>query len=187
MSLVYGLLVLTFCFECVRFDYRTALFGDRHILLHGGGGMTLQSSRGLMLYLRTLETALEDNRITDDEMSILNILAKCLGLPIETQGEAFAISRGEIRSPINSVDEAEWAGRHIGDATCYQSTLIAALDDEVISDDEMAILDCLRRAMGLQPNEHALVEEAVRAMIVNHGDERLMTRLEAYQAAHPYQ
>jgi hypothetical protein len=149
--------------------------------------MALKSSRGLLLYLRTLETALEDDRISDDEMTILNILANCLGLPAESQGEAFAITRGEIRSPINSVDEAEWSNRHIGDATCYQSTLIAALDDDVITDDEMAILDCLRRVMGLQPNEHAMVEEAVRAMIENHGDERLMTRLNTYEASHPYQ
>ena len=161
--------------------------GDGHIFRLDGGAMPLQSTRGLMLYLKTLETALEDDRITADEMVILNILARGLGLPAKTQGEALAITRGEIRSPINSVDEAEWSSRHIGDATCYQSTLIAALDDEVITDDEMAILDCLRRAMSLQPDEHALVEEAVRAMIENHGDERLLSRLNAYESSHPYQ
>jgi hypothetical protein len=63
--------------------------------------------------------------------------------------------------------------------------LIAALDDDVISDDEMAMLDCLRRAMSLQPNEHALVEESVREMIVNQGDDRLMTRLESYLTSFP--
>jgi hypothetical protein len=41
--------------------------------------------------------------------------------------------------------------------------------------------------MSLQPDEHALVEEAVRAMIENHGDERLLSRLNAYESSHPYQ
>ena len=85
------------------------------------------------------------------------------------------------------MDEGDWSSRQIGDATCYQSALIAALDDDVISEDEMAMLDCLRRAMGLQPDEHAMVEEAVRAMIENHGDERLLNRLNAYVTAHPFQ
>ena len=88
-------------------------------------------------------------------------------------------------SPITTAQEEDWSTRRIGDATCYQSALIAALDDEVISEDEMSILNCLRKAMGLQADEHALVEEAVRAMIENYGDERLLTRLESYLTMNP--
>ena len=138
-----------------------------------------------MVYLRTLRVAMEDKIVTDDEMAILNILANCIGLDGESVKFARAILDQIEKSPITSAQEDEWSNRHIGDATCYQSALIAALDDDVISDDEMAMLDCLRRAMGLQPNEHALVEESVREMIVNQGDDRLMTRLESYLTSFP--
>ncbi|HIA24349.1 MAG TPA: hypothetical protein EYM81_06605 [Candidatus Poseidoniales archaeon] len=147
--------------------------------------MTHTASRGLMVYLRTLRVAMEDNIVTDDEMAILNILANCIGLDEETAKFASAILNQIEKSPITSVQEDEWSNRHIGDATCYQSALIAALDDDVISDDEMAMLDCLRRAMGLQPNEHALVVESIRVMIENQGDVRLMTRLESYLTSFP--
>ncbi|MCS5527151.1 MAG: hypothetical protein NZ774_04740 [Candidatus Poseidoniales archaeon] len=147
--------------------------------------MTHTASRGLMVYLRTLRVAMDDDIVTDDEMAILNILANCIGLDEETAQFASAILNQVEKSPITSVQEDEWSNRHIGDATCYQSALIAALDDEVISDDEMAMLDCLRRAMGLQPNEHALVEESIREMIENQGDDRLMTRLESYLTSFP--
>ena len=56
--------------------------------------MSLPASRGLMLYLKTLDTALDDNRITNDEMVILDILARSLGLPENALGEAWAINRG---------------------------------------------------------------------------------------------
>jgi len=147
--------------------------------------MAHTASRGLMVYLRTLRVAMDDDIVTDDEMAILNILSNSLGLEDDTAKFARSILNQVEKSPITSAQEDEWSSRHIGDATCYQSALIAALDDDVISDDEMAMLDCLRRAMGLQPNEHALVEESIREMIVNQGDNRLMTRLESYMISYP--
>tara|TARA_B110000263_G_C15217940_1_gene468429 strand:- start:144 stop:593 length:450 start_codon:yes stop_codon:yes gene_type:complete len=147
--------------------------------------MAHTASRGLMVYLRTLRVAMDDDIVTDDEMAILNILSNSLGLEDDTAKFARSILNQVEKSPITSAQEDEWSSRHIGDATCYQSALIAALDDDVISGDEMAMLDCLRRAMGLQPNEHALVEESVREMIVNQGDNRLMTRLESYMTSFP--
>tara|TARA_B100001750_G_scaffold83943_1_gene66387 strand:+ start:524 stop:1063 length:540 start_codon:yes stop_codon:yes gene_type:complete len=147
--------------------------------------MTRGASRGLMIYLKTLSVAMDDGIVTDDEMSILDILANCVGLGEDNQKYANSILDGTELSPITSVQEEEWSRRHIGDATCYQSALIAALDDEVITEDEMSMLDCLRRAMSLQPDEHALVEEAVRTMIENFDDVRLMTRLESYLTANP--
>ncbi|RZD51769.1 MAG: hypothetical protein CXT67_08045 [Methanobacteriota archaeon] len=128
---------------------------------------------------------MDDDIVTDDEMAILNILSNSLGLEDDTAKFARSILNQVEKSPITSAQEDEWSNRHIGDATCYQSALIAALDDDVISDDEMAMLDCLRRAMGLQPNEHALVEESIREMIVNQGNDRLMTRLESYMTSFP--
>ncbi len=128
---------------------------------------------------------MDDDIVTDDEMAILNILSNSLGLEDDTAKFARSILNQVEKSPITSAQEDEWSNRHIGDATCYQSALIAALDDDVISGDEMAMLDCLRRAMGLQPNEHALVEESIREMIVNQGNDRLMTRLESYMTSFP--
>ncbi len=66
--------------------------GDGHIFRFDGGALALQSTRGLMPYLKTLATALEDDRITADEMCILHILARCPGLPEKTQGEALAFT-----------------------------------------------------------------------------------------------
>lgn len=143
------------------------------------------ASRGLMIYLKTLSVALDDGVVTDDENRILKIVANCIGLGSESQKFAQSVLDGVEVSPITTAQEEDWSNRRIGDATCYQSALIAALDDEVISEDEMSILNCLRKAMGLQADEHALVEEAVRAMIENYGDERLLTRLESYLTMNP--
>ena len=75
----------------------------------------------------------------------------------------------------------------MGDATTYQSALIAALDDDIISEDEWAMLDHLRRIIGLQENEHALIEEAIRAMSeVDDQGQRRIERLERFLAVCPY-
>ena len=42
--------------------------------------MAIEPSRGLYLYLRTLTSAMEDSIITDDEASILHVLALALGV-----------------------------------------------------------------------------------------------------------
>lgn len=148
--------------------------------------MALASSRGLYLFLRTLEVAVEDDVISEDEMAILNILSRCLDLPDGVIGACWAVVRGSMASPISPEQESLWSGKRLGDATCYQSAIIAALEDEVITDDEMAMLDCLRKAMGIQTNEHAMVAEAVKQMINNAGEERHKDRFEAYLTSHPY-
>jgi tellurite resistance protein len=69
----------------------------------------------------------------------------------------------------------------MGDATTYQSALIAALDDDIISEDEWAMLDHLRRIIGLQEDQHALIEESIRAMgEVDANGQRRVERLERY-------
>jgi len=149
--------------------------------------MTLEASRGLHFYLRSLKVAVDDDIITDDEMAILSVLANSQGLPGGVLGQCWAILRGEIPSPITSDNAAQWEGRQMGDATTYQSALIAALSDEVITDDEWAMLDVMRRVMDIQPDEHALVEEAVRAMAAKHeGAESFTARLDRYLTLHPY-
>jgi tellurite resistance protein len=69
----------------------------------------------------------------------------------------------------------------MGDATTYQSALIAALDDDVISEDEWAMLDHLRRIIGLQEDQHALIEESIRNMgEIDANGQRRVERLERY-------
>ena len=149
------------------------------------GAMSIGGSRGMHLYLRTLEAALEDEIVTDDEMSILHVLARAFALPDGVMGQAWAILRGQIENPVKEGGGHE--RRHIGDATTYQSALIAALADEVITEDEWAMLDVMRRVMGIQPDEHGMIEEAVRAMAekVEDGDS-FVSRLDRYMSLHPY-
>ncbi|HIF04347.1 MAG TPA: hypothetical protein EYQ80_02750, partial [Candidatus Poseidoniales archaeon] len=126
--------------------------------------MVLAPTRGLHLYLRTLETALDDQIVTDDEMSILGVISHAFALPDGVLGQCWAILRDQIDNPIDAVDTADHERRRIGDATTYQSAMITALEDEVITEDEWAMLDVMRRVMGIQPDENALIEESVRAM-----------------------
>ena len=69
----------------------------------------------------------------------------------------------------------------------YQSALIAALDDEVINEDEWALLDALRMFMNLQSDQHALIAQAIMmtAEVDQHGQRRL-ERLQKFLALHPY-
>ena len=147
--------------------------------------MALTESRGLHLYLRTLEAALEDEIVTDEEMSILSVLAQAFALPPDVMCDAWdMLMKGSSDSNEQTPAHEK---RQIGDATTYQTALIAALEDEVITEDEWAMLDVMRRVMGIQSDEHALIEEAVRAMAakVENGDS-FVSRLDRYVTLHPY-
>ena len=149
--------------------------------------MALPASRGLHLYLRTLEAAVEDDIVTDDEMSILSVIARAFALPGDIMSEAWEVLRDEVETPINASNVSEYEMRQMGDATTYQTALIAALVDEVITEDEWSMLDVMRRVMGIQPDEHALIEEAVRAMAHNVEDgASFVNRLNRYVTLHPY-
>ena len=149
--------------------------------------MALTGTRGLHLYLRTLEAAVEDEVVTDDEMSILRVIARAFALPREIMSEGWMILRDEIDNPIETSDVFAYEKRQMGDATTYQTALIAALIDEVITEDEWSLLEIMRRVMGIQPDEHALIEEAVRAMAANVEDGvSFVSRLDRYVTLHPY-
>ena len=149
--------------------------------------MALSGTRGLHLYLRTLEAAVEDEIVTDDEMSILRVIARAFALPEGVMGDAWDILRNQIDNPVNPTDIRAHEKRQIGDATTYQTALIAALIDEVITEDEWSMLDVMRRVMGIQSGEHALIEEAVRAMASNVDDgDSFVSRLDRYVTLHPY-
>ena len=136
--------------------------------------MTLVPSRGLHLYIEVLRTALDDSIVTDDEASILKVLAVALGISPSNVDDALDVARGIDPSPISNPEQ--YSSHQMGDVTTYQSALVAALDDEVITEDEWAMLDSLRNLFGIQPDQHALIEEAIRAM--SESDENGVRRLE---------
>ena len=149
--------------------------------------MALTESRGLHLYLRTLEAAVEDEIVTDEEMSILSVIARAFALPGDIMSDAWIALRNSGENPIDPNNAHAYETRQMGDATTYQTALVAALVDEIITEDEWAMLDVMRRVMNIQPDEHALIEEAVRAMASNVEDgDSFVTRLDRYVTLHPY-
>ena len=147
--------------------------------------MTLQPTRGLYLYLETLRVAFDDAIVTNDEAEILHILAQARGVAPSDTAECRSVVLGETPSPFD--DDSEYGGHQMGDATTYQSALIAALDDDVITEDEWAMLDHLRRIIGLQEDQHALIEESIRAMSeVDADGQRRVERLERFLTVCPY-
>ena len=147
--------------------------------------MALEASRGLYLYLEILKTALVDDIVTDDEATILKVLAVALGVKPSDVGDALDVARGIDPSPITNSED--YSSHQVGDVTTYQSALVAALDDEVISEDEWAMLEHLRGLLGIQSDQHALIEEAIRAMSTSdeNGLSRL-ERLERFNTVCPY-
>lgn len=147
--------------------------------------MALVDSRGLYLYLEVLKIALDDDIVTDDESAILKVLAVALGVQTSDVGDAMDVARGIDPSPIK--DTEAYSAHMVGDATTYQSALVAALDDEVISEDEWAMLENLRTLLGIQPDQHALIEESIRAMSESdENGERRLERLKRFNTVCPY-
>lgn len=142
--------------------------------------MEREYTRGMYLYMECLRVAFEDQLVTNDEAQILKILAVALNVSPSDTAECQSIIAGEIPNPFVLSDE-EFTGYQVGDASMYQAALIAALDDEVITEDEWALVNHLRQLIGIQENEHALIEEAIRATegIDAEGTTRI-SRLERY-------
>ena len=148
--------------------------------------MSVTPSRGLYLYLKTLEIAMEDEIVTDDEAAILHVLANALGVSPGDTAECLSIVRGEEKNPFDDLDE-DYSGHHLGDVTTYQSALIAALDDEIISEDEWSMLDVLRNIIGLQSDQHAMIEESIRSMSeIDDSGNRRIERLNRFNTVCPF-
>ena len=143
----------------------------------------LQATAANRLYLQLVETALEDSIVTDDEAAILRILAATLGVQPSDTALCLSIARGEELNPFDEMGDVELP---MGTVSTYQSALIAALDDEVISEDEWALLDHLRRLLSIQPDQHAMIEEAIHAMAdVDAEGQRRIQRLERFMTVCP--
>ena len=143
----------------------------------------LEDNPANRLYLQLVETALEDSIVTDDEAAILRILAATLGVKPSDTAFCIAIARGEELNPFDEDQDVELV---MGTVSTYQSALIAALDDEVITEDEWALLDHLRRLLSIQPDQHAMIEEAIHAMAdVDEQGQRRIERLERFMTVCP--
>ena len=141
--------------------------------------MVFNLERSKYLYYMTVETALDDEIITGEESQILSILAKSLDVDEATQKEIINSLKGESNNYSFDYNLVEKPG--VGEASAYQSALIGALDDEVITEDEWALLDILRELMDIQPNEHSMIEQSIRSRIMNLGEnENLMNRLDLF-------
>jgi hypothetical protein len=104
---------------------------------------------------------------------------------VKPSDTAFCISiaRGEELNPFDEDQDVELV---MGTVSTYQSALIAALDDEVITEDEWALLDHLRRLLSIQPDQHAMIEEAIHAMAdVDEQGQRRIERLERFMTVCP--
>ena len=87
---------------------------------------------------------------------------------------------------MNPFQESGEIELSMGTVSTYQSALIAALDDEVITEDEWALLDHLRRLLSIQPDQHAIIEEASHAMAeVDDQGQRRIERLERFMTVCP--
>ena len=67
--------------------------------------MSVTPSRGLYLYLKTVETALHDEIVTNDEATILHVLANALGVSPGDTAECISIARGDIKNPFDEISE----------------------------------------------------------------------------------
>lgn len=75
----------------------------------------------------------------------------------------------------------------MGDVATYQAALIAALDDEVITEDEWSMLNSLRTIIGIQEDQHTMIEEAIRSMAeVDEDGTRRIERLNRFNTVCPY-
>ena len=145
----------------------------------------LEDTPGNRLYLRLVETALEDSIVTDDEASILRILSHTLGVQPSDTALCISIAKGEEQSPFDK-DES-LLELPMGSVSTYQSALIAALDDEVITEDEWALLDHLRQLLSIQPDQHGMIEEAIHAMSdVDEQGRKRLERLERFMTVCPF-
>ena len=145
----------------------------------------LEDTPGNRLYLRLVETALEDSIVTDDEAAILRILSHVLGVQPSDTAFCISIAKGDEQSPFDKEDSL--LEMPMGSVSTYQSALIAALDDEVITEDEWALLDHLRQLLGIQPDQHGMIEEAIHAMSeVDEQGRKRLERLERFMTVCPF-
>ena len=91
--------------------------------------MSVTPSRNLYLYLKTVEIAMEDKIVTDDEATILYVLSNALGISPADTAECLSIARGDEKNPFDEISEIILATTW----RCYDISecLNRCLDDEL--------------------------------------------------------
>ena len=121
----------------------------------------MQVNRNSYIFYCILEQALEDEVITFDEHNILEILRAELSVSKADGDELREVAKGTLAYPFDQKHIDRWKGSVPGDKTVYQTVLIAALDDENISEDEWAMLNVLKSLLKISNKDHRLIEEAI--------------------------
>lgn len=93
------------------------------------------------VYLEMLRQALFDGEILDDEIALLQTMRHSFGIDDDTHEELLQLAK---QAPI--LDEA---------TSTYRSTLITALEDGMITNDEAAMLATLRNSLAISDATHA--------------------------------
>ena len=93
------------------------------------------------VYRDMLRQALIDGEIVEDEIALLATMRQAFGIYIETHDRLLEEAKAD---PI--LDEA---------TTTYRETLITALEDGMITSDEAAMLNTLRKNLGISDSRHA--------------------------------
>ena len=120
----------------------------------------MEVGRAAWIYVEVTKRAFADEIITDDEASILRVLSESFGISPEMNQQYLSFAKGEEESDLEFPDTAFQT--QTGDFSLYQSALIAALEDDVITSDEWEMINLLSDVMNIQDSEHALIEEAIR-------------------------
>ena len=93
------------------------------------------------VYLEMLRQALFDGEILDDEIALLQTMRQSFGIDDDTHEELLQLAK---QAPV--LDEA---------TSTYRSTLITALEDGMITNDEAAMLATLRNSLAISDATHA--------------------------------
>ena len=93
------------------------------------------------VYLEMLRQALFDGEILDDEIALLQTMRHSFGIDDDTHEELLQLAK---QAPV--LDEA---------TSTYRSTLITALEDGMITNDEAAMLATLRNSLAISDATHA--------------------------------
>jgi len=103
------------------------------------------------IYLDMLRQAMVDGELVDDEIALLDTVRIAYGFDRLTHNKLLNEAK---KSPIVSEK-----------FVTYKSTLITALNDGVITNDENAMLDTLRQTLGITDLQHASLLAELRDKI----------------------
>ena len=81
--------------------------------------------------MRTVQVALADDIVTDDESAILKVIESVMGLDSGSVQDCFAIARGDMISPFTDTDVEGHTNRKLGDLAMYQNVLIYMLYHQI--------------------------------------------------------